>query len=92
MMNGGIAHPLVLTASIAVIHFRFPGCFVLGLPFLSDVVITLEVEMTPIWKPVLLSRAGIGVQAVRRYGSRQIGYRAMYVRIGNPVVCSIDRT
>ena len=39
-----------------------------------------------------LSRAGIGVQAVRRYGSGQIGYRAMYVRIGNPVVCSIDRT
>jgi hypothetical protein len=25
-----------------------------------------------------LSRAGIGVQAVRRYGSGQIGYRAMY--------------
>jgi hypothetical protein len=40
----------------------------------------------------LVSRAGIGVQAVRRYGSGQIGYRAMYVRIGNPVVCSIDRT
>jgi hypothetical protein len=39
-----------------------------------------------------VSRAGIGVQAVRRYGSGQIGYRAMYVRIGNPVVCSIDRT
>jgi hypothetical protein len=39
-----------------------------------------------------MSRAGIGVQAVRRYGSGQIGYRAMYVRIGNPVVCSIDRT
>jgi hypothetical protein len=33
-----------------------------------------------------------GVQTVRRYGSRRIGYRAMYVRIGNPVVCSIDRT
>jgi hypothetical protein len=40
----------------------------------------------------LVSRAGIGVQAVRRYDSGQIGYRAMYVRIGNPVVCSIDRT
>jgi hypothetical protein len=40
----------------------------------------------------MLSRAGIGVQAVRRYGSGHIGYRAMYVRIGNPVVCSIDRT
>jgi hypothetical protein len=26
--------------------------FCVGLPFLSDVVITLEVEMTPIWKPV----------------------------------------
>jgi hypothetical protein len=39
-----------------------------------------------------MSRTGIGVQAVCRYGSRQIGYRAMYVRIGNPVVCSIDRT
>jgi hypothetical protein len=39
-----------------------------------------------------VSRAGIGVQAVCRYGSGRIGYRAMYVRIGNPVVCSIDRT
>jgi hypothetical protein len=29
---------------------------------------------------------------VRRYGSGRIGYRAMYVRIGNLVVCSIDRT
>jgi hypothetical protein len=38
-----------------------------------------------------MSQAGIGVQAVRRYDSRQIGYRAMYVRIGNLVVCSIDR-
>jgi hypothetical protein len=28
---------------------------------------------------------------VRRYGSGRIEYRAMYVRIGNPVVCSIDR-
>jgi hypothetical protein len=36
----------------------------------------------------ILSRAGIRVQAVRRYGSGQIGYRAMYVRIGNPMVCS----
>jgi hypothetical protein len=33
-----------------------------------------------------------GVQTVRRYSSGRIGYRAMYVRIGNPVVCSIDRT
>jgi hypothetical protein len=40
----------------------------------------------------VLSRAGVGVQAVCRYGSGRIGYRAMYVRIGNPVVCSIDRT
>jgi hypothetical protein len=48
MMNGGIAHPLTLTASIAVTYFWFPGCFVLSLPFLSDVVITLEVEITPI--------------------------------------------
>ena len=47
-MNRGIAHPLALTASIAVTHFRFPSCFVLSLPFLSDVVITLEVEITPI--------------------------------------------
>jgi hypothetical protein len=39
-----------------------------------------------------MSRAGVGVQAMRRYGSGRIGYRAMYVRIGNPVVCSIDRT
>jgi hypothetical protein len=47
-MNRGIAHPLVLTASIVVTHFRFPGCFVLSLPFLSDDVITFEVKMTPI--------------------------------------------
>jgi hypothetical protein len=39
-----------------------------------------------------MSRAGIGVQAVRRYSSGQIGYRAMYVRIGNLVVYSINRT
>jgi hypothetical protein len=52
-MNGGIAYPLALTASIIVTHFRFPGCFVLSLPFLSDDVITFEVEITPIWKPVL---------------------------------------
>jgi hypothetical protein len=52
MTNRGIAHPLTLTASIAVTYVRFPGCFVLGLPFLSDVVITLEVEITPVWKPV----------------------------------------
>jgi hypothetical protein len=48
MMNGGIAYPLALTASIAVTHFRFPGCFVLSLPFLSNDVITLEVKITPI--------------------------------------------
>jgi hypothetical protein len=53
-MNGGIAHPLTLTASIVVTYFRFPGCFVLSLPFLSDDVITLEVKITPIWKPVSL--------------------------------------
>jgi hypothetical protein len=52
MMNGGIAYPLALTASIVVTHFPFPSCFVLSLPFLSDDVITFEVEMTPIWKPV----------------------------------------
>ena len=51
-MNGGIAYPLALTALIAVTHFRLPGWLVLGLPFLSDVMITLEVEITPIWKPV----------------------------------------
>jgi hypothetical protein len=48
MINGGIAYPLASTASIAVTYFRFLGCFVLGLPFLSDNVITLEVEITPI--------------------------------------------
>jgi hypothetical protein len=41
---------------------------------------------------ISMSRADIGMQAVRRYSSRRIGYRAMYVQIGNPVVCSIDRT
>jgi hypothetical protein len=54
MMNGGIAYPLALTASIVVTYFRFPGCFVLGLPFLSDDVITFEVKITPIWKLVSL--------------------------------------
>jgi hypothetical protein len=48
MMNRGVAYPLALTASIAVTHFRFPGCFVLSLPFLSDDVITFEVEIIPI--------------------------------------------
>jgi hypothetical protein len=48
MMNRGIAYPLILTASIVVTHFQFPGCFVLSLPFLSNDVITLEVEITPI--------------------------------------------
>jgi hypothetical protein len=38
-----------------------------------------------------MSRAGIGVQVVRRYGSRRIGYRAMYVRIGNLVVQCITK-
>jgi hypothetical protein len=46
----------------------------------------------PKGRSYVMSRAGIGVQAVRRYGSGQIGYRAIYVRIGNPVVCSINRT
>jgi hypothetical protein len=50
------------------------------------------VTIRPRSNKYILSRADIGVQAVRRYGSGQIGYRAMYVRIGNPVVCSIDRT
>jgi hypothetical protein len=36
--------------------------------------------------PIEMSRADIGVQAVRRYGSRRIGYRAMYVQIGNPTL------
>jgi hypothetical protein len=54
MMNRRIAHPLVLTVSIAVTYFWFPSCFVLSLLFLSDVIITLEVEIMPIWKPVLL--------------------------------------
>ena len=53
-MNRGIAYPLALTALIAVTHVRFPSCFILSLPFLSDVVITLEVEITPIWKLVSL--------------------------------------
>jgi hypothetical protein len=48
MINGGITYPLALTASIAVTHVRFPSCFVLSLPFLSDDVITFEVKMTPI--------------------------------------------
>jgi len=48
MINGGIAYPFTLTASIAVTYFQFPSCFVLGLLFLSDDVITFEVKMTPI--------------------------------------------
>jgi hypothetical protein len=49
-------------------------------------------EMTCIPMGSQVSRADIGEQAVRRYGSGRMGYRAMYVRIGNPVVCSTDRT
>jgi hypothetical protein len=48
MMNGGIDQPFAFIASIAVTHLRFPGCVVLGLPFLSEAVITFEVEITPI--------------------------------------------
>ncbi len=48
MMNGGMAQPFALTASIAVTHSLFPGWIVLGLPLLSEVVVTLDVEMTPI--------------------------------------------
>jgi hypothetical protein len=88
MMNRGIAYPLALTALIIVTYFRFPSCFVLSLPFLSDDVITFKVKIIPIWCHGRVS----GVQTVRRYSSRRIGYRAMYVRIGNPVVCSINRT
>jgi hypothetical protein len=51
-MNGGIAQPFALIASIAVTHSLFPGCLVIGLPFLSELVITFEVEIIPIWKPV----------------------------------------
>jgi hypothetical protein len=47
-MNRGITQPLAFTASIAVTHFRLPSCLVLSLPFLSEVVITFEVEITPI--------------------------------------------
>jgi len=43
MINSGIAYPFALNTSIAVTHSRLPGCFVLGLPFLSDDVITFEV-------------------------------------------------
>jgi hypothetical protein len=48
MINGGIAYPFALIALITITHFRFPSCFVLSLPFLSEVMITLEVEITPI--------------------------------------------
>jgi hypothetical protein len=51
-MNRGITQPLAFTASIAVTHFRLPSYLVLSLPFLSKVVITFKVKMTPIWKPV----------------------------------------
>jgi hypothetical protein len=60
--------------------------------FLNHVRLDNVTDQTQTQIPILMSRADIGVQAVRRYGSGQIGYRAMYVRIGNPVVCSIDRT
>ena len=52
MTNRGMAYPFALIASIVVTHFLLPGCFILGLPFLSDAVTTLEVEMIPTWKPV----------------------------------------
>jgi hypothetical protein len=48
MINRRIAYPLILTASIVVTYFRFPGCFILSLPFLSDNVITFKVKITPI--------------------------------------------
>ena len=46
--------PFALVTSIVITHFRLPACFILGRPFLPEVVITLEVtlEMTPIWKLV----------------------------------------
>jgi len=47
-MNRGITYPLILTTSIVVTYFRFPGYFVLSLPFLSDDITTFEVKMTPI--------------------------------------------
>jgi hypothetical protein len=52
MMNGSIAQPFAFTASMTVTHLMFPGWIVLSLPFLSEVVITFEVDITPIWKPV----------------------------------------
>jgi hypothetical protein len=48
MINRGITYPLIPTTSIAITYFRFPSCFVRSLLFLSEVVITLEVEITPI--------------------------------------------
>jgi hypothetical protein len=53
-MNRGIAYPLILTALIIVTHFQFPSYFVLSLSFLSDIIITLEVRIISIWKPVSL--------------------------------------
>jgi hypothetical protein len=48
MIKGGIDHPLALIPWIAVTHSLFPGCIVLGLPLLSELVTTLEVDITPI--------------------------------------------
>ena len=52
MINGGIAQPCALIPWIAVTHSRFPGCTALGRDRLSEAVITVPVEITPIWNPV----------------------------------------
>jgi branched-subunit amino acid permease len=50
----GKAHPVELTASIAVTHSRLPGCNRYGLLYQSLPVITFTVAQSPIAKLVLL--------------------------------------
>jgi hypothetical protein len=47
-MNGRTHQPFALIALIDVTYSLLPGWIVLSLPFRSKVVITFEVEITPI--------------------------------------------
>jgi hypothetical protein len=47
-MNGGMAQPYELTPWITVAYSRLLGCFIFALPCLSDVVIIIADEITPI--------------------------------------------
>jgi hypothetical protein len=54
IITGSKLYPDKDIQSIAVTYSRFPGCIETGRLLLSVLVITFVVEITPIWKPVLL--------------------------------------